>query len=138
MLDTVMISKSNHALLAPEAVAALRDELLPLADALTPNLPEAAALLDTASATDEDAMVRQGEALLALGARAVLMKGGHLDSADSPDWLVEEGGHAAARRRARAAEEHAWHRLHAVIGDCGADSATRQPRERRRRMPSAI
>ncbi|CDY78763.1 Hydroxymethylpyrimidine phosphate kinase ThiD [Caballeronia glathei] len=92
VLDTVMISKSNHALLAPDAVAALRDELLPLATLVTPNLPEAAALLNEPGAADEDAMVRQGEALLALGARAVLMKGGHLASADSPDWLVEAGG----------------------------------------------
>ncbi len=91
VLDTVMISKSNHALLAPEAVAALRDELLPLAGIVTPNLPEAAALLGVAPATDEAAMVAQGEALRALGARAVLMKGGHLGSEDSPDWLVEAG-----------------------------------------------
>ncbi|PLZ02103.1 bifunctional hydroxymethylpyrimidine kinase/phosphomethylpyrimidine kinase [Burkholderia sp. WAC0059] len=92
VLDTVMLSKSNHALLAPEAVAALRDALLPLAEVVTPNLPEAAALLGEAPADDEAGMVRQGEALRARGARAVLMKGGHLDSADSPDWLVEEGG----------------------------------------------
>ncbi|GAB5100164.1 MULTISPECIES: bifunctional hydroxymethylpyrimidine kinase/phosphomethylpyrimidine kinase [unclassified Caballeronia] len=92
VLDTVMISKSNHALLAPEAVAALRDELLPLATLVTPNLPEAAALLGSTPAVDEDEMVRQGEALRSLGARAVLMKGGHLVSADSPDWLVEASG----------------------------------------------
>jgi hydroxymethylpyrimidine/phosphomethylpyrimidine kinase len=93
VLDTVMISKSHHALLAPEAVAALRDELLPLATLVTPNLPEAGALLEVASAVDEDEMVRQGEALRGLGARAVLMKGGHLpDHADSPDWLIEESG----------------------------------------------
>ncbi|WP_296654290.1 bifunctional hydroxymethylpyrimidine kinase/phosphomethylpyrimidine kinase [Paraburkholderia sp.] len=92
VLDTVMISKSNHALLAPEAVAALREELLPLAGVVTPNLPEAAALLGVAPAADEAAMVEQGEALRALGARAVLMKGGHLSSGDSPDWLVEASG----------------------------------------------
>jgi hydroxymethylpyrimidine/phosphomethylpyrimidine kinase len=93
VLDTVMISKSNHALLLPDAVAALRDELLPLADLLTPNLPEAAALLGGAqAAADEAAMLEQGEALRALGARAVLMKGGHLNAADSPDWLVQESG----------------------------------------------
>ena len=92
VLDTVMISKSNHALLAPEAVDAVRSELLPLADLLTPNLPEAAALLGTSSATDEAAMVDQGEALRRLGARAVLMKGGHLAAADSPDWLIQESG----------------------------------------------
>ncbi len=92
VLDTVMISKSNHALLAPEAVAALREELLPLADIVTPNLPEAAALLGIEAATDEAAMVEQGERLRALGAHAVLMKGGHLGGDDSPDWLIEAGG----------------------------------------------
>jgi hydroxymethylpyrimidine/phosphomethylpyrimidine kinase len=92
VLDTVMISKSNHALLAPDAVAVLRDELLPLANLLTPNLPEAAALLGVSPATDEAGMIEQGEALRALGARAVLMKGGHLTAADSPDWLVQDSG----------------------------------------------
>jgi len=92
ILDTVMLSKSGHALLAPDAVAALRDELLPLAHLLTPNLPEAAALLGTTEATDETAMVRQGEALRAFGVGAVLMKGGHLGGADSPDWLIEADG----------------------------------------------
>jgi hydroxymethylpyrimidine/phosphomethylpyrimidine kinase len=92
VLDTVMISKSNHALLAPEAVAALREELLPLAGVVTPNLPEAAALLGVAPASDEATMVAQGEALRASGAQAVLMKGGHLGGADSPDWLIEESG----------------------------------------------
>lgn len=92
VLDTVMISKSNHALLAADAVAALRDELLPLADVVTPNLPEAAALLGEAIATDEAGMVRQGEALRKLGARAVLVKGGHLGTDESPDWFVQESG----------------------------------------------
>jgi hydroxymethylpyrimidine/phosphomethylpyrimidine kinase len=92
VLDTVMISKSNHALLAPDAVAVVRDELLPLADLLTPNLPEAAALLGVSAATDEAGMIEQGEALRSLGACAVLMKGGHLTAADSPDWLVQDSG----------------------------------------------
>ncbi|MBU9373553.1 bifunctional hydroxymethylpyrimidine kinase/phosphomethylpyrimidine kinase [Burkholderia multivorans] len=93
VLDTVMISKSAHALLAPDAVDALRDALLPLATVVTPNLPEAAALLGDAPATTEDDMVRQGRALLQTGARAVLMKGGHLpDAAASPDWLVAQAG----------------------------------------------
>ncbi|VWD26632.1 bifunctional hydroxymethylpyrimidine kinase/phosphomethylpyrimidine kinase [Burkholderia contaminans] len=89
VLDTVMISKSAHALLAPDAVDALRDALLPLATVVTPNLPEAAALLNDVPAATEDDMVRQGQALLQMGARAVLMKGGHLpDASASPDWLV--------------------------------------------------
>ncbi|MCO8642555.1 bifunctional hydroxymethylpyrimidine kinase/phosphomethylpyrimidine kinase [Burkholderia multivorans] len=93
VLDTVMVSKSAHALLAPDAVDALRDTLLPLATVVTPNLPEAAALLGDAPATTEDDMVRQGRALLQTGARAVLMKGGHLpDAAASPDWLVAQAG----------------------------------------------
>ncbi|WP_374626925.1 bifunctional hydroxymethylpyrimidine kinase/phosphomethylpyrimidine kinase [Pandoraea sp.] len=92
VLDTVMISKSGHALLLPDAVAALRDELLPLADLITPNLPEAAALLGVAPATDEDEMAQQAHALRALGARNVLVKGGHLASDLSPDWLVSADG----------------------------------------------
>ncbi|QBC31638.1 bifunctional hydroxymethylpyrimidine kinase/phosphomethylpyrimidine kinase [Pandoraea sp. XY-2] len=92
VLDTVMISKSGHALLQPDAVAALRDELLPLADLITPNLPEAAALLGVAPATDEREMERQAQALRALGARHVLVKGGHLASDLSPDWLVSATG----------------------------------------------
>ncbi|KVH61807.1 hydroxymethylpyrimidine/phosphomethylpyrimidine kinase [Burkholderia sp. MSMB1072] len=90
VLDTVMISKSAHALLAPDAVDALRHTLLPLATVVTPNLPEAAALLNDAPASTEDDMVRQGQTLLQTGARAVLMKGGHLpDVSASPDWLVD-------------------------------------------------
>jgi hydroxymethylpyrimidine/phosphomethylpyrimidine kinase len=93
VLDTVMISKSRHALLAPDAVAALRDTLLPRADLVTPNLPEAAALLDCDEATNEAEMVEQGRALIARGARAVLMKGGHLaGAADCPDWLIRADG----------------------------------------------
>jgi len=92
VLDTVMLSKSHHALLAPKAVAALRDELLPLADVITPNLPEAAALLNEPIATSEAEMVRQGNALLAAGAQAVLMKGGHLGGEHSPDWLLQPDG----------------------------------------------
>jgi hydroxymethylpyrimidine/phosphomethylpyrimidine kinase len=88
VLDTVMVAKSGDALLAPEAVRALREMLLPLADIVTPNLPEAAALLGADIATDETAMREQGRALLALGAKAVLMKGGHLKTEDSPDWLI--------------------------------------------------
>lgn len=93
VLDTVMLSKNGHALLAPDAVAALREDLLPLADLLTPNLDEAAALIGApAPAADEPAMRRQGEALRALGARAVLMKGGHLGGEQSPDWLINDTG----------------------------------------------
>jgi hydroxymethylpyrimidine/phosphomethylpyrimidine kinase len=94
VLDTVMISKSQHALLAADAVAALRDELLPLCELLTPNLPEAAALLGELPANDEAGMVRQAQALHLLGPRAVLIKGGHLGGKHSPDWLIDAQGKA--------------------------------------------
>ena len=88
VLDTVMVAKGGDALLEQAAVAALRNELLPLADLVTPNLPEAAALLKTEIAESEATMREQGRALLALGAQAVLMKGGHLRAECSPDWLI--------------------------------------------------
>ncbi|MDR3428306.1 MULTISPECIES: bifunctional hydroxymethylpyrimidine kinase/phosphomethylpyrimidine kinase [Silvimonas] len=88
VLDTVMIAKGGHPLLVAEAVSAIRDALLPLASLITPNLPEAAALLGAPVATTEDEMRAQGYALIAAGAKAVLMKGGHLGGAESPDWLI--------------------------------------------------
>ncbi|MFD2184145.1 bifunctional hydroxymethylpyrimidine kinase/phosphomethylpyrimidine kinase [Rhodoplanes azumiensis] len=92
VLDPVMISTSGARLLAPEAVDTLIRLLLPRADLITPNLPEAAALLDTGVATTEAEMRGQGEALLARGARAVLIKGGHGEGAESADLLVTREG----------------------------------------------
>ena len=86
-LDTVMLAKSGDPLLSAEAVATLRERLLPQVSLITPNLPEAAALLGCDPACDEDEMREQGRALLALGCQAVLMKGGHLSESESPDWL---------------------------------------------------
>jgi hydroxymethylpyrimidine/phosphomethylpyrimidine kinase len=88
VLDPVMVATSGDRLLMPDAVEALRTLLVPLALVLTPNLPEAAALLDAPQAATEDEMIRQAERLLALGAKAVLMKGGHGNSAESADLLV--------------------------------------------------
>lgn len=90
VLDPVMVAKGGHRLLSESAIDAMLHELLPLADVVTPNLPEAAALLQTSLARTEEEMCEQGRAILARGARAVLMKGGHLDAAESPDWLVTE------------------------------------------------
>jgi hydroxymethylpyrimidine/phosphomethylpyrimidine kinase len=89
VLDPVMIATSGDKLLAPDAVDVLRRVLMPLALVVTPNLPEAAALLDAPLAHTETAMREQGERLLALGARAVLIKGGHADGAESVDLLIE-------------------------------------------------
>lgn len=88
VLDPVMIAKGGASLLQDDAVKALCERLLPMAAVLTPNLPEAAHLLGEPVATNREAMEKQGRALVALGPRAVLMKGGHLDQPDSPDCLV--------------------------------------------------
>ena len=88
ILDPVMIAKGGAALLQPDAIAVLRDALLPIAAVLTPNLPEAAHLLGVEPAQNRADMETQGHALCALGPKAVLMKGGHLDGKDSPDCLV--------------------------------------------------
>lgn len=92
VLDTVMLAKSGDPLLSPSAVATLRSRLLPQVAIITPNLPEAAALLDAPHAQSEREMLEQGRALRALGCDAVLMKGGHLDNAQSPDWLFTRDG----------------------------------------------
>ncbi|HBV38709.1 MAG TPA: bifunctional hydroxymethylpyrimidine kinase/phosphomethylpyrimidine kinase [Erwinia sp.] len=88
VLDTVMLAKSGDPLLSRRAVATLREKLLPQVSIITPNLPEAAALLDCLPARNEHEMLQQGRALLALGCQAVLMKGGHLSDSESPDWLL--------------------------------------------------
>jgi hydroxymethylpyrimidine/phosphomethylpyrimidine kinase len=89
VLDPVMVASSGDKLLKPEAVETLRRLLFPRALLLTPNLPEAAALLGTRIATDEAAMRQQAERLLALGPKAVLIKGGHGSGAESVDLQVE-------------------------------------------------
>lgn len=88
VLDPVMVAKSGDALLPDAAVQALRDQLLPLATVLTPNLPEAARLLGTAPAQTAEQMAEQGEALRRLGAANVLMKGGHAEGATCTDLLI--------------------------------------------------
>ncbi|MDB5591757.1 bifunctional hydroxymethylpyrimidine kinase/phosphomethylpyrimidine kinase [Enterovirga sp.] len=93
VLDPVMVATSGDRLISPEAVAVLRRLLLPLSDLVTPNLPEAAALLGDAAVPESEAeMEAAGRRLLAVGARAVLLKGGHGHGPDSVDLLVTPGG----------------------------------------------
>lgn len=89
VLDPVMVAKSGDALLAENAIARLADRLVPLATVLTPNLPEAACLLgrDRVEQDDEDVAA----ALLGLGAKAVLLKGGHADGPVCVDLLLRAG-----------------------------------------------
>ena len=92
VVDPVMVATSGDVLLAPDAIEAVCTRLLPLATVLTPNLSEAARLLDGPVAASPDEMEAQGRRLLALGPKAVLMKGGHGVGADATDILVLASG----------------------------------------------
>jgi hydroxymethylpyrimidine/phosphomethylpyrimidine kinase len=92
VLDPVMVATSGDRLLNPDAVSALRNVLIPRVALVTPNLLEAAALLDQPVAMTEDDMLAQGQALIARGAKAVLMKGGHGFGDRSTDLLVMPEG----------------------------------------------
>jgi hydroxymethylpyrimidine/phosphomethylpyrimidine kinase len=92
VLDPVMVAASGDRLLAPEAVGTLRRVLIPRALVVTPNLPEAAAILDEPVAQDEAGMRAQAERILQLGPHAVLVKGGHAEGAESTDILVDASG----------------------------------------------
>jgi hydroxymethylpyrimidine/phosphomethylpyrimidine kinase len=88
VVDPVMVAASGDVLLEPCAVDAIKQRLFPRADLLTPNLPEAARLLDASEAGGEAEMVAQARALAALGCRAVLLKGGHGTGERAVDVLV--------------------------------------------------
>ncbi|HXX06525.1 MAG TPA: bifunctional hydroxymethylpyrimidine kinase/phosphomethylpyrimidine kinase [Pseudolabrys sp.] len=89
VLDPVMAATSGDRLLASDAVAALRKLLFPQALVVTPNLPEAAALLEHAPARSEAEMEAQARALLDFGAQYILIKGGHGQGRESVDLLVD-------------------------------------------------
>ncbi|MFC3117241.1 bifunctional hydroxymethylpyrimidine kinase/phosphomethylpyrimidine kinase [Cellvibrio fontiphilus] len=92
VLDPVMVATSGDRLLAEDAIQTLIEKLLPLATLVTPNLHEAAVLLGTPIATDVEQMQLQGEQILALGAKAVLMKGGHGEGESATDLLITMAG----------------------------------------------
>tara|TARA_B100000749_G_scaffold267080_1_gene243696 strand:- start:41 stop:814 length:774 start_codon:yes stop_codon:yes gene_type:complete len=76
VVDPVMIAKSGDALLREDAIGSLRTRLLPLAMVVTPNIPEAEALTETTIVSDADVR-RAAEAIVGMGARSVVVKGGH-------------------------------------------------------------
>jgi hydroxymethylpyrimidine/phosphomethylpyrimidine kinase len=91
VLDPVMVATSGDRLLAPSAIDALRNELIPRALVVTPNLAEAAALTGATLARNEAEMEVQAREILTLGARTVLIKGGHGEGATSVDLLIGQG-----------------------------------------------
>jgi len=100
VVDPVMVATSGGRLIADGAVEHLRTRLMPRARLVTPNLPEAAALLGASAARDENEMAAQARALLQFGAHAVLIKGGHGNTSESVDLLADADGvtRFAARR----------------------------------------
>src|ERR1700686_2936228 len=92
VLDPLMVATSGDRLLATDAVEALRTKLIPRASLITPNLPEAAALLDEPVAVSEAEIERQGRRLLSMGCGAVLIKGGHGHGIESIDYLIRGSG----------------------------------------------
>ncbi|HWK96412.1 MAG TPA: bifunctional hydroxymethylpyrimidine kinase/phosphomethylpyrimidine kinase [Pseudolabrys sp.] len=96
VLDPVMVATSGDRLLSEDAVAALRTELMPLAEIVTPNLHEAAVLTGKPLAGTEQEMEAQARDIFAFGPRAVLIKGGHGTSDEAVDLLV--GGDGAVTR----------------------------------------
>lgn len=92
VLDPVLISSSGGVLLDEEGRAEMRTRLFPLASVLTPNIPEAASLCGTTPAASREARLEQARSLLAAGARAVLLKGGHAEGAEVTDLLLTAHG----------------------------------------------
>jgi hydroxymethylpyrimidine/phosphomethylpyrimidine kinase len=105
IVDPVMLSKNGNPLLEPRAVSALRDELLPRADLVTPNVPEAEALAGL-RANDESAAISAANRIRESGARAVLVKGGHMVGARCTDVLVESDGAVVAHTLDRVETKH--------------------------------
>lgn len=92
VVDPVLVSSSGGMLLDDPGRAALLEKVLPLATLVTPNVPEVAALLGEPVAADEAALIAQGQRLLTLGCRAILLKGGHTSGAEAVDLLITPGG----------------------------------------------
>jgi hydroxymethylpyrimidine/phosphomethylpyrimidine kinase len=105
VVDPVSVSKHGHALLAEDAVEALRVRILPLATLVTPNLPEAEALAGQAIRTREE-MAAAAREIWAMGPRAVLLKGGHLEDERSSDDLLFDGAEATWMTAERIATRH--------------------------------
>jgi len=100
VLDPVMVAASGDPLIADSAVSTLVGALVPRADLITPNLPEAARLLAADLAESDADIEAQAERLLALGAGAVLLKGGHGTGEEASDFLLsKEGGRWFRARR---------------------------------------
>ncbi|GAA3909492.1 bifunctional hydroxymethylpyrimidine kinase/phosphomethylpyrimidine kinase [Halomonas cibimaris] len=116
VLDPVMVAKSGDVLVDDAGIRAVRDVLVPLADVITPNLPEAAVLLDAPTPTTTAEMASLVKPLTALGAPYALLKGGHLKGEQCSDLLA-----TPARYEWLSALRVATHNLHGT--GCSLSSA---------------
>lgn len=131
VLDPVMVATSGDRLLAAEAETVLREELLPLADLATPNLPEAAVLLGAEVARTPSEAADQARALRDLGVGWCLVKGGHLDGAEAVDQLAgPDGVEAISAPRVATTNTHGT--------GCTLSSAIAVERPRQTDWPSAV
>ena len=105
VVDPVMVAKSGHHLLEPAAVEILRREVLPLAEVITPNLPEAAVLLGRTEPQSLTEMREMARELCQLGPRYVLLKGGHLAGEESVD-ILDDGREQRELRAPRIATKN--------------------------------
>jgi hydroxymethylpyrimidine/phosphomethylpyrimidine kinase len=145
VLDPVMVAKSGDRLLQDDAIAAIREHLLPLASVITPNLPEAAVLCGTAAPTTLTEMHDTARALQRLGAAAVLLKGGALTGDDSPDLLLSgtdsperpPTGSGAIELPARRIATHNTHGTGCTLSAALAALLTRHPLPEAARLAKA-
>jgi hydroxymethylpyrimidine/phosphomethylpyrimidine kinase len=136
VLDPVMVATSGDRLLAADALETLRTSLIPRASLITPNLPEAAALLDEKVAASPSEIEEQGRRLMSMGCRAVLIKGGHGQGDESIDYLFSsEGTLALAAPRIATRNTHGTGcSLSSAIAaglakGAGLETATRQAKD---------
>lgn len=139
VVDPVMQATGGEALLSPDAVALVRSDLLRLATVVTPNAAEAAALAEMPVVTVRDAR-RAAERILALGARAVIVKGGHLDEAEAIDVLVDHSGvHQLSGPRVKTPSTHGSGCTFAaaIAANLALGRSVRESAERAKRYVSA-
>lgn len=132
VLDPVMVAASGARLLEDKAVDAIRRLLFPLATLVTPNLPEAAALLGSAMATSDAAIDEQAERLIGFGAENVLLKGGHGSGETSTDLLLLAGG----QRQRFSAPRHDTRNTHGT--GCTLSSAIASGLAKGLALPEAV
>jgi hydroxymethylpyrimidine/phosphomethylpyrimidine kinase len=105
VVDPVMVAKGGHPLLESQALEAMKRKMVARATILTPNIPEAA-LLTAREIKSRDDMLKAGEALLKLGPKHVLMKGGHMEGSELVDILISQDGQPVEFRGQRIDTAH--------------------------------